>query len=113
MTCADRGLFCGGQNGRQIAEAGLAILSPFLLAGSCRYSRDPLGIIVSPSPHDEPLGYVAVEEQNRVEKQILLIKCLIINKQIQEKHTEVLKKTVSSCSVVTAGRQLESRKGLF
>lgn len=59
----DGGLFCGGQNGRQIAEAGLAILSPFLLAGS-RYSRDPADIIISPSPHDEPLGYVAVGQKN-------------------------------------------------
>lgn len=59
----DGGLFCGGQNGRQIAEAGLAILSPFLLVDLLQpgvsFSRDPAGIIVSRGPHDEPLGYVA------------------------------------------------------
>lgn len=62
---------CGGQDGRQIVEAGSALFGfssrgVLLVTAGCSLSRDPTGIIGSPSLRDEPPGYVATEEQNRV-----------------------------------------------
>ena len=73
-----------------------------LVAPSCSLSRAVLAFIVSPSPHDEPQGYVAAEEQNTVRYTNILqrlesdfaVKFVQINNKI---HRKELKKEVHFC----------------
>ena len=59
-------LFCGGPD-RWEADSGGELGPPFplLVTAGCSLSREPSRVIGSPSRRDEPLGYVAADEQNR------------------------------------------------
>lgn len=74
MSCAETVCFVVVRMGGRYAEAGSALPSPFplLITAGRSLSTDPSGIIESPSPHDEPPGYVTAEEQNRGYTQICL-----------------------------------------
>lgn len=80
-------------------EAGSALFGfssrgVLLVTAGCSLSRDPTGIIGSPSLRDEPPGYVATEEQNRVNNKSdsFLVYCDIrqisILKSLQFKYLE-------------------------